>query len=263
MKKLKNSFFVLSLALLAGTLVSCSNDEETVAPTISFINVTNNKVEVEPGIDSYTIVAQVAAEEKIASISLYQITETAETPIGNPVTSGFDDSRSHNFRREVSVVAAGTYKFKVEVVDKTGKKAAQILTIVKKAAVVTPTETALSAAVAFTLGRPANASNPESAYGIKYNQNLADAVTAEFTGSFVVLSKADFDAIKTKEALKAKFDGSTAVGKVEIKSDARFVAVYFISKNAADGKYYLVEATGLNFIATTGTVNIAKFKQQN
>ncbi len=106
----------------------------------------------------------------------------------------------------------------------------------------------LSAAQNFNVGRGKDldpAVYPASANGITWTSNAADGVTANFSGNVVILTKADFDAIKTQEELATAFEAGTKATSFQIKSDTNFKPIYLIVKDGETLR--LVEAISCKF----------------
>ncbi len=151
----------------------------------------------------------------------------------------------------VSLTAVGEGEAQVTVTDAANQSVVIYVSVVP----------ALSDALAFTLGHPGSTANPESKFGIKYNQNT-DAKTAQFkaivTGTFVILNEDSFKAIDTRGKLAEAYNNGSKVNEFKIQSDANFKPVYFIVK---DGDIIrLIEMTELKFEAGK---NVASFKERH
>ncbi|GHT23327.1 hypothetical protein FACS189464_3710 [Bacteroidia bacterium] len=99
MKKL--SFFVVAafLAVSVG-FVSCTKDEDILAPTITFDNVTGGTVTLEKGVSSYTVNATIVSIENLKTVKIYKKVGSVSTQIGQTVTS-FDNKKLYNLKQVV------------------------------------------------------------------------------------------------------------------------------------------------------------------
>lgn len=232
MKKMRFLAFMLSVAFLATTFTSCSDDDE------GFINISldgDNPTEVFVG-QEFTIGYSVTAEKNIEEIKVLTnnqpVPGSAVTKIKNVVYVG-----DFSYTAE----EAGEIIFSIQVTDKDGTKEDRNVTVTAK-----EETTALGDWEEAALGHPVGADNPKesAAINLTYNQNKDDN-TAEFktlSGDLVIVDNADFE---TVESLEAAYDAGDKANSFEANSDANFKDVYYIT--IVEDEYVLVHMTDLKF----------------
>jgi hypothetical protein len=247
MKKV-NLLLAASVVALGSVFTSCS-DSENAVPTITFaatagtMSADGETLTLASGTTasfSYTVSAE--AEIKTLKVGLGTARATVDKAAGEVTYNG-----------TASAEVGQTYTIEVE--DKDGNSLSKTLTI-KTSVVTTP----LAAATEFTLIQSSinqnDGKNANTTVGIKYTENTAGTAPikfeANFTGAktFVMLTKAEFDAIATKEALKKAYDDKAASAVASFKAVAEpttsFVAQYLAVKTG--DTYFLVELKSVTLV---------------
>lgn len=238
MKFFNRTLLAVSLLATAVIFTSCSkDDDQKPAPAIVFDQSANTTVA-----EGTAITGKVTTEIGLKEVKFFYVR-------GNDATSfktedKFDDKNNYVYRVELAGVTSDITGIKISATDKDGQTSERTLAV-KTSGAPAPS-TALSTAATFYLGYPSGASNPATANGITYSTNPS-ATTAKFTGDFVMLTQAEYNAITTVEGLAAAYTSGTKAADFTVASDASFTAKYLIVKDGST--YRLVNMTALNFVA--------------
>lgn len=271
----KVSYFLGAALLLAGSyvFVGCGGDD-SATPTIDVLlnGTRQNSIEVEY---DATVKLEITwkAEGNIDKIDLNKkVGGSGSNVQGYPKSSGFkldtEDTYTVDVTNDSGGTTAYTVVFSTSVTDKNSGDAGaqtttQDITITFKAKGTgpnNPTETPLVAGSDFTLkytgSSQSDGQNVNTTVGIKWSLNptgspqKARFIPEPSTGKFVVLTQAEYDAITTKEALGAKYEGGTGVDKIETNT-----AAYLITKTGSN--YYLVNLKTVSFAAGNNTATFS------
>ena len=257
MKKIFNLTVMLAALMTAGMFSSCSKDE--VDPLLA-VTQTNDA----DGNYVFHVDAR-AGNVDLVSLTIMNGTNYAVDMSGkvwdalNNNNSAGGKINANAFQRDITFTKAAASKvFVFTLTDKDGVTVTKTLTAQECSDCgVGPVETPLSTKATFVLGRPGVPAAPASENGIEWTTN-PNATTARFTAQNIVLTKAQYDAITTQEALAAAATGGFA-STFEAQSDANFGGTkYFIIQDGSTLR--LVEFTALNFVAGA---NRAHFTERN
>ncbi len=274
---MKKVSFLIVAAIMAvsSVFVSCTKDDDpAAAPTIQallkggtttgFTELTELTVKVGEPV-SFQVTYK--AEGKIKQIDFKVGSANVD---GFPKVSDKGDFKSkseisYTATFDTTFVTAGTYTYTTLITDQQSPSLNATTTLtIKVEAATTPLEAAVAFDLTYTGTSQSDGKNINSTYDVKFAA-ITDATTGKIsvvtTGDkFVKLTaKADFDAITTKEGLKAAYDAGAASGIADftVQSDAKFAAVYFLSKS--NDVYYKIQMTNLKF--NPGN-NVASFSAQ-
>jgi len=257
-----NFFMMAAIFAVSSVFVSCNKDEDPYipkpAPEISVkfggADVAKNAtVPLKIGTKK-TLEVSFVVEGGLKAIEFSIGTESPGVPVTPGATTG-------TFSIELEGIVKGNIPIAIKVTDNQAAASEGLPEAIGDLSdtfsfTVGVEENELENAVEFTLvykgGSQTDGENINETVGIRYQQNLT-ASTARFVlqateNNFVPLTKAEFDGIKTKEALKAKYDADVAtkgVDRFERSSDAAFQPYYFMSKVGSN--YFLIEMKSLNF----------------
>lgn len=272
MKNLKSLFLAVALVAMPFAFTSCGEENEYTA-TIVVTGVGPNNLVVIENAEEFEISGRVHSPEgsRIESITahvLYTANGHTHTHlVGRSGASGdntfqriggarnnynlhFD--QDHAF---AAYIGRENLRLRITAQVENGRLSERVLTINYAGDIVEPEY--LSDPYRFTLGRPGNAANPESRFGIAWTSNLGDAVTARFTAQHIVLTQAQFNAIETVEELAAAATGTFAT-TFDVQSNANFTPQFLIVQDG--GTLRLVHMTALNFVPGA---NVATFTERH
>jgi len=264
----KVSLLMMAAFVAASSVfVSCKKDEDPYIPkdgpevTVTFGGdavTSGSTVTVKIGDAAKSLVISYTADGGIQEIDL-TIDGTSKTVSFTPngTSASFTESISFDLAAAKNIAVSTTITDN-QVAASAGLPDALTSDLTKSFSfTIKVEENPLSEAEEFTLvyksGTQTDGENINETVGIRYQQNPT-ASTARFVlqateNNFVPLAtKAEFDAIITKEKLKAKYNAdveSKGVTQFERSSDAAFQPFYFISK--VENNYFLVEMKSLNF----------------
>ncbi|MDR0371616.1 MAG: hypothetical protein LBH80_07175, partial [Prevotellaceae bacterium] len=203
MKSIKLNVKYLFVLLVGASFFTACGVREPDEPTdpTSILQLSKSSLELTAGTSESITIENGTGDYKLNSTDRAIVTAEVE---GNTLT--------------VYAIVEGEGTITVE--DKTTKVQASVHVTILKAD--TPSETPLSEYVDFTLGRPAHDGYPTSSHGITWDKNNADGVTAHFKGKFIMLTKTEFEAVNTKEALNDLHINGDEKSEFTAKSDANF-----------------------------------------
>ncbi len=263
---MKTNIKSLLLALLVVPFLTyCATDEPTEgSATITFNDVTNNTTEIVDGqitvtgsvksnegtsIESISIVCQYGTDGQVNTTTIFSSLKDLVKIANNEYTFAITEASS-GIKDHLTDATAIIVTAKVKNGDESSKKLEITIGSGHQ-------DTELSEATTFTLGRPANATNPESAYGISYTSNTT-ATQAKFTAKNLALTKEEYDAITTQEELSEKAEGASFADSFTSESDANFKALYFIIEDGDSLR--LISMTNLQFKEGN---NVATFTERH
>jgi hypothetical protein len=173
----KINFLLVSLLVVAsGFFASCSKDEDTDGPVISFSNDLTSAT-LQSGVTEYEINGNITSIAGLDEVKFFQVTSAGEDQIGSAVTS-FTDKNDYDFKFKVTNVVEETV-IKISATDKNNVSNSRNFTI-KVASTTIPTGDKLisyTGTMAAQLG--ANLSSFGSAYststGAVYLKSAAKA----------------------------------------------------------------------------------------
>jgi len=234
MKKMRFLAFMLSVAFLATTFTSCSDDDE------GYINIflnEDNPTEAFVG-QEFTIGYSVVSEKNIKEIEILVDSKT----YGNVITK-FDSKLTHSGDITYTAEEAGEIKFNIKVTDKDGTVKYNDNAIVT----VKEETTALGewSELEFTYVNMSN-NDKSDLINLEWERNT-DGETAKFVtisaeNGLVIVDNGNFE---TVESLEAAYEAGDAVKEFTAKSDNNFEQVFYIT--IVEDEYVLVDFYELKF----------------
>ncbi|MDR0659840.1 MAG: hypothetical protein LBG19_03350 [Prevotellaceae bacterium] len=190
MKPLSKTFFLALSALIISTFIvsRTSDDDSSIAnPVVTIDNEQNIQIH-----NGTVITGEISSRSNLTAVTFSYIPASSTYAFEN--VTKFDDKNLHEFRITLANVTNDITGIKVTATNKDGGFAEKTLAVM--------TQTPLSNPTAFRLSDPINNPSglPTSMRGVTYAANTY-ATQAGFTGAFVMLTVAEYDAITTKERL--------------------------------------------------------------
>lgn len=128
---MKKLFLGIGLMGLAVLFYACGDETTGLAPEITFDDGT--EITLGEGVTQKAITGKIVAEEKLDEVTVYRVTGTGETQIGNYTSFSAGavtttDDLNYNFRIEVADITEDI-SIKIEAVDKAAQTATKSLSI--------------------------------------------------------------------------------------------------------------------------------------
>ena len=117
---------IAAIVAVSTVFVSCGKDDDVDPASISFANVSNDKVTLDKGATSYTVTAQITSIENLKSVKVSRKVGSTTSQVGSTVTK-FDNKTSYTL---VETITNITEDCEITVTVDNGTETARTLTII-------------------------------------------------------------------------------------------------------------------------------------